>query len=89
MSLTSTFDRKLKSLLTEEKEKKVSIEENLLTKKRNSYCGQPKIEENSLFRDPSLHRTFEKTSKAIEVQVIIILNLSKKIFEFNLQCSFV
>lgn len=73
MSLTTTFDRKLKSLLTEEEEKKLNGEDGLSIKKRNSFAaGQPDIADNSLFRDPSLHRTFERTSKAIDVQVINI-----------------
>lgn len=80
MSLTSTFDRKLKSL-TEEKEKKLAPDESVLAKKRNSFNGQL-TEEHSLFRDPSLHRTFEKTSIAVEIQVTIGFPLSPHYFSY-------
>lgn len=73
MSLTSTFDRKLKFLNQNVEINTAEVEEPTLvvtamTKKRNGPNDRA-VEDNSSFRDPSLHKTLERTSRVIENQV--------------------
>ena len=67
ISLTTTFDRKLQSL-NEDVQTNVGTagEDSTATKKRGGANNRGAAENGSSFRDPSLHRTLERTSRVIE-----------------------
>lgn len=72
MSLTTTFDRKLKSLLTDEDK---NTNDGQSWKKRNSFIDTTDGGEDRTqrFRDPSLHRTLEMSLNIVDDQVRVFL----------------
>lgn len=68
MSLTSTFDKKLKSLSTD---KALCEDHDEPILKPETISSRAEIERTSSFRDPSLHRTVEKSLKIDIIQVSV------------------